>query len=64
MRQACPVPRKPSKMPREILFWVLVLLWAACGLFDLKGWKAHAPGLLMIAIVVMLGWKCYGPAVK
>ena len=54
-------------MSRELLFWVLMLLWLFLGL-----WANYAPGhpypvrngiwtVLVFVLFALLGWQVFGP---
>ncbi len=57
-------------MTREVLFWVLMLLWLVFGL-----WSDYIPGqpypvrrgigsVLLFALFAVLGWQVFGQPVK
>lgn len=57
-------------MTKDLLFWILMLLWFFYGL-----WVEWTPGqpypvrripgnILLFVLFVLLGWRVFGPAVR
>ncbi len=54
-------------MQISLLFWILMLLWLVFGVvptWPAEGGKYYgfAGGLLLFALIAILGWKTFGPA--
>lgn len=52
-------------MSISLLFWILMLLWLVFGVFpawDGANFRPFAGGLLLFALIAILGWKTFGPA--
>jgi len=52
-------------MTLSLLFWILMLLWIVLWLvFSWPiGYRAAFPNLLLFALLAILGWKVFGPAI-
>ncbi len=49
-------------MPISFYYWILMLLWFLFGLWS--AWpnlRGGGPHLLLFCLLVMLGWKVFGP---
>ncbi len=51
-------------MTFALLFWIIVLLWlVGVGLYGPRPFgPAYVPQLLMLILLLLLGWKVFGPA--
>ncbi len=51
-------------MPRSLIFWILMLLWALSIFGPWRTGYWYASALLEFVLFALLGWAVYGPAVK
>lgn len=56
-------------MTLALLYWILMLIWLVFGLWS--NWPATGPNmrplggtLLLFILLVILGWKVFGPAIR
>lgn len=52
-------------MTRELLYWVLMVLWFVLGLYEFRGaprarWPAMGGGLVLFLVVLVLGIQVFG----
>jgi hypothetical protein len=54
-------------MSMGLCFWILMLLWLVFGLWPAPGapwsWRGAAPTLLLFVLLLLLGWKTFGPPI-
>lgn len=47
-----------------LCFWILMLVWLVFGFYTTwPNWKAGAPNLLLFILLLLLGWKIFGPPI-
>lgn len=56
-------------MPMGVLFWVLMLLWLLLGLWwswppEGRGWGPVGGNLMLFLLLLLLGWKVFGPPLQ
>jgi hypothetical protein len=55
-------------MSLELLFWILMLLWVIGYGYGVTrsplAWPVIAPNLLLFVLLVILGWRVFGSAIK
>ena len=55
-----------DNMSFSLCFWILMLLWLVSGIgisWSLKDWKQHAPYIVLFLLLMLLGWKVFGPPI-
>ena len=55
-------------MPKQYIFWILMLLWALFSYWPTSGqpiqYKTAGRDLLLFVLLGLLGWQVFGQAVK
>jgi hypothetical protein len=51
-------------MSFALCYWILMLIWLVFGFWS-SGWNVKASGgnLLLFVLLVLVGWKCFGPPI-
>ena len=45
-------------------YWLLMVLWLVLGIWaSWPNWRTGAPSLLLFLLLVILGYKCFGPPI-
>ena len=51
-------------MTLGLAFWILMLIWLAFGIYTNRATPFNAGGdLLLFILLVLLGWKAFGPPI-
>lgn len=45
-----------------LAFWIVMLIWVVFGAWQNgTNWRAHAPNLVLLVLLLLLGWAQFGP---